>query len=1114
MRDAQKWRIKLEGEIKTLQKSYGALPATLSPGRLLDIELVLTLFAEYLPNEDPALAWAILSGYDFPKFKELDERTQKAIILTRLRLPDLLGRSKWERDFEIYKTLGEASSLFPLYLIEDSKIIYRPTPIAPNRHQAMHEALTNAPEWKAVSQRYAKDEGIYRFYIDRIPYEVEIGRQIMALPQQVSQPKLSLNIPQQSGERIKVSLLELIETAKWMDKQLSRHPKFSQQHWEQRIRHLQLCLLQQTKGLVPSDKLDFKGLLNLIGMVGSGKSSLFTILTIYMARQGRRVTLVQGDVASLMRELELFEALRTSDPKILAVPMIGRSTRLIHLNRLYVLEAQNYGLNLIPRHPGFRYLSTVCPLDGLRLNAEGPIKNGNEPCNNLYLTNNQTEEDDEDNNKPDAEAPAKKFSCPIMPVCPTHTSTRSLYEATIWLATPASLLASKPQAPLVMEEARNIELVMRHSDLMLVDEADLVQVQFDNRFAPMEVLVGKKDSWLDKLANQVARQIYKPGRPLVGRNLSLDRWLTSHQNLQRAADRLYFWLRESKANREWLKISYFSGNRILQKVAAEIEEKGLPVTNFGIAQEAFNRDPLGSYPSNKYPEPPLEWVGAIRYELLAANSLAAHQELVSWLRQLAPKTTLKTEEWEFLAHHLLLALIISVLDHSLQDVIDLWSSAIEYLELDYGTGGLFYQPDDSLVKLVPEPGMGAVLGFQYHDPQNSGEGELRFFQIKGIGRALLYKLHEAYGLSNGDKGANVILASGSSFAPGSWRYHLQTSPDAILLPTREEEKGQVECYFEPLSDPFNPGQNLYVSGKSIQNERHRSLKAMVQELVKPTSITRLSRFETEFAQIKDENRRRILLVVGSYEEAQVVGEALVYELQQRGGNPEQVVTLIPDGDVELDMPAPRGKLYRSMLQQLAEKEARYLVAPLQAVERGHNILAGQVAAIGSIYFLTRPMPNPNDTQAAVQSLNAWSLNAASKLNGYNLGKAGKYIRQNAHKLWDETLVRQVTYNSLLEAERRALLWTQLVLVWQTIGRLLRGGVNARVHFIDAKWAPVSANLTEGELETWETSMLVGFKKILREAMNHQDPVHRAVVQALYGALANGLDQMKGIRDGR
>ncbi|NJO84433.1 MAG: hypothetical protein HC828_17765 [Blastochloris sp.] len=111
----------------------------------------------------------------------------------------------------------------------------------------------------------------------------------------------------------------------------------------------------------------------------------------------------------------------------------------------------------------------------------------------------------------------RRYDCPFLPVCPVHQTSQALLDAKIWLATPASLLASSPQRPFIQERMRFIELVMWSADVVLVDEADMVQVQFDDRFAQTEVLIGRSDSWLDRLYTQVARQVYRPGRPLVGR---------------------------------------------------------------------------------------------------------------------------------------------------------------------------------------------------------------------------------------------------------------------------------------------------------------------------------------------------------------------------------------------------------------------------------------------------------------------------------------------------------------------------------------------------------------------------------------------------------------------
>ena len=279
---------------------------------------------------------------------------------------------------------------------------------------------------------------------------------------------------------------------------------------------------------------------------------------------------------------------------------------------------------------------------------------------------------------------------------------------------------------------------------------------------------------------------------------------------------------------------------------------------------------------------------------------------------------------------------------------------------------------------------------------------------------------------------------------------------------------------------------------------------MVTELARPNPVTKTSEFDRELA-LLDAKRQRILLVVGSYDEALDIAETLSAVLKVDPG--ERVVALIPDTEHAVE---GEGKLPRSMLRRVASLPATYLVAPLQAIERGHNILVGQQAAIGSVYFFARPLPVPGDPHMAIHRLHDWAMRTAPRLANLPAPEAGKYLRERGHARWDQELQRRYSYQGIHPDERAALLWTSLVLVWQCIGRLLRGGVNARVHFIDAKWAPISAGLQPGSGDTPETSMLLGFRDILRTELQHQDIAHRELIAALYGDFATALEAIQGV----
>jgi hypothetical protein len=583
--------------------------------------------------------------------------------------------------------------------------------------------------------------------------------------------------------------------------------------------------------------------------------------------------------------------------------------------------------------------------------------------------------------------------------------------------------------------------------------------------------------------------------------------------------------------REWLERTYFYGDRLLERLGTELKKLRVDTTNYQITRHSYRRAPLVEYSEaptsgvmrvsgpDAYASPDsprvatlhAQWTIAVQDEILHGQTRSAITRLTAWMRsKLDVPDSIDDLQLADAAQKLLFSLMVVVLDRALRNTIQEWPVAAEVLDIDRGTGALFYQPDESLVKLVPEAPMGPVFGFQYTDAEKSGRGTLRFFRVSGVGRDLLYHLHDALELSHGIAGPHVLLTSGTSWAPGSWKYHLGVGPHAVLLPGRGDHTAETYCAFEPLADPERPDRALYVSGKG-SDERLRALRAMIVALTEDRGL-RPSRFEEELA-LLPETRRRILVVVGSYDEAGPVGELLASRTQR----PDDVLVLKrdPAGFGEDHLQTPKGQLLRSMLNQMPTYSARFLVAPLQAVERGHNILVGEEAAIGSVYFLTRPMPVPFDPLTAVQKINAWANTFVRAQDGVPVTEAGLKLRAEAHHQWSMVMGNSEQYGVGGETTHSALLWTQLVLTWQCIGRLLRGGVPTRVHFIDGKWAPARAGLVPNvNVDTERSSMLLGFRGILRSALADPDPAKREIAQALYGSFAAALENLQGLPGGR
>src|SRR5262249_43923974 len=152
------------------------------------------------------------------------------------------------------------------------------------------------------------------------------------------------------------------------------------------------------------------------------------------------------------------------------------------------------------------------------------------------------------------------------------------------------------------------------------------------------------------------------------------------------------------------------------------------------------------------------------------------------------------------------------------------------------------------------------------------------------------------------------------------------------------------------------------------------------QLAQPGSLNALSILEREIDKLPS-HRRRVLLVVGSYQEAKVACEHL-QQIRPDWKSSGAVRQLVPD-DASSGEKAGDSVLPRGIVDQFTEPGACILIAPLLAIERGHNILADEidaeeeinggrrkVAAIGAAYFLVRPHPLPHDLAYAIRALNS------------------------------------------------------------------------------------------------------------------------------------------------
>jgi len=1108
---------------------------------MLDVELGLYLLRSVMSEHSAQDAWTLFGGYPYSEVFGSDA-VDAPMRVTRGRhyLWDMRRRREWLSAVEKYLQVPEELRGFLLEDVDGVPQRREPSRAA-HRFEVYETLLTTAPAF-ARQPLPTATAGEYEFYVRDRRYSVTFPAELLAdVPAPVGHNLATQ--PPRSGVPVDVTWAQLEEAAAKMDALEQNLPGRSNE-WTHRLGRVKLLIRDDAQGeYVEAERMRVDRLMNLVGMVGAGKSTLRDILTFWAATEtGRRVTIVVGDVAETLAIVDLFNRLGID-----AAPVVGHSTRERHLERLHLRMASTGAETMLGHeHASFNFLSSACPLDALRgVNASQPLRIGEAPCNALYEVQPPTSASDNlfgDNNDAAGRSPdrkrRKRHGCPLWTVCPRHHAARKLVDAQVWVANPASLVHSGVPPALQDERLRHLELACRMSDLVIVDEADRVQMQLDRAFAPATTLVGRSpNSWLDEVAGHKVSELARRGRLQLSEQ-DVDDWTSAVDTVSAATDRLYALLIGIPPLRTWITEDYFSAMTLHQWLIrswfpdltgpddtaptgdpAVLAQRRERMDHVEAVLNTFRDEPLEEHEPKSDTDRVTPAANALVH--LTLQLLHAHRESVirrrlrDVLLDLVGDDPTIADDLETHAQRFELTLILAALHHRLDRMTILWPRVEAALNLEATSNVLSRRPPKDYEPVIPESPMGNVLGFQFQLGERNSDGdqsgELRFFRCSGVGRELLLSLPHLPAVDD-RPGPHVLLMSATSWAGTSTRYHVHTPVDAVLRPHDDEVTAildttlRTEFLYWPGTSPPLP---LKLSG-SGPGDREKILEQMLNQLAIPDRSLgdAPSMLDAELADIEDPDRRRILLLVGSYAEAEHAARYLDRIPEWTG----RVTQLVSD-DADLDN--SWRVLRRGELTKFPDSGSEILVAPLLAVERGHNIVVpGGKAAIGSVYFLARPHPRPDDIGLAIHAINDW---AVRRLRGpartfhsdaHAAGapdRAALAFRRRASKEWNRFLTRQMAWSSLTPDEKVSFTWDQLVVMWQVIGRLVRGGVPARVVCVDAAFAPRQAGLQA--VDTPETSLLASMRAVLEPyftADPASTPLDCSLVQALYQPLYQAL----------
>lgn len=935
-------------------------------------------------------------------------------------------------------------------------------------------------------------------------------------------------------EKVSIPLWELYELAVEMDEREANYPEKRQGNWVKRLQHFALMVPEVGKGLREEKVIELAAIKHLIGLPGAGKTTLLVLMAIWLGRRDYKAMFVfpSIEVARQYMATLAFHGIKVG-------MLVGQSdgTRRRHANNIaeaiaasggnggfaYTLEeAETFGLNCVL--PAFSTADTS--LWGF----------GYAPCQEILQSVGKKGE-------------MKECLCPVWTMCGRNKAPRDLINANIWVGHVLSMDTEVPPHA-IQERIRYFELIARTFDVVVFDEADMVQSDLDKYGAATLKLSGAKDSIhlviQEQIHNRFARgenyRLYDRTVELYSRDLSEfgnhnTSLVSAVQNMsslrvsKRYQDQLLTVLRivtdlldgfEKTSRRDLLEEQEvqqgFSKSRALTQFWETAAYHAFYDRTGIDSHDRLNLDlcakTLGIYPDTLKEQ----WEKLIRLfcRYLAETFIERRDNLVKEISEvflpLCFKTTaLSAEMYDTIT--LLICVTFVILSY--QRIVPETRTMV--------AEGLIREPivestaTPELRKLIPENILGSFSGVKYRlksAPTTRTQArnvELSYITFVGAPRMLMHRFHRLFEAESESTGPAILMTSATSFLEASPAYHINSGPHYLLKPRQIEHDPKRSVYrFKWLSDRERGDEPLRYSGAG--ELRDRNLEKMVDALVRGgTAKSEIYKSIRNF-DVRDSIYRKAALIVNSYEQARTLKKFINDYHPEIGKRTKAIVRSLKDGEQPTDF------VTTAQCEALGDDETcDIIIFPMLAIGRGVNIVFTKGsrkldAAIGTIYFLTRPHPTTDDMQLlyslagkATQEFDSRAFAKADDLPA--LSNAWKQSRKQLWRTANRLLREPLMASRLGEDLFKSFTANQMVGILQTIGRGMRNGCPVQVYFVDAAWAIKS---TQDKPDSGRDSMLVQMRIILEECVKHSDPVIREIYQELYGAFLDPLRRVEGV----
>lgn len=875
------------------------------------------------------------------------------------------------------------------------------------------------------------------------------------------------------------------------------------QYWTERLANTRLQVTSGS-GLRETDELRLEGLKHLIGLPGSGKTTIIALLCVLLSRRELRVAVF---FTAIQVAREYLETLRRYDVGVAL--LVGRSAdvHLRHANQLAELIATAGNGGFARSREGADLLALSCPLPAFAESwpAESEWGLGEAPCEAIH------------------EAGSKSAKlCPAWSLCGRVKNQRELVQTSVWLG---HILSADTAAPAhtCAENVRYFELAARTFDLIIIDECDDTQKVLDTHGTLTLSLTGNDDSIHIELQRTTGLLAANRARVSDG----LLRHIQRANEFERHTLRFIEEIRRLRQSRPELARRYaeklLTASFLLREaIRAARKEQAFPgqarsalsdLWETAMYKAFFERDEEASTwrKAARYapalgisPEEGQEVWRRLNRALqwyLSQDHAASSEKPISRITAIL-KELIGAPDVESIEPQARLLITVGFTIASYQRLAKDARPLAHRGEIPEANDLVFSKASRELREAVPRSILGTFSAVRYRQADGSDGLEIDYLVTESTPRLLLHRLHEL-------GGANVLLASATSWLEPASEYHVGKTPD-LVLSSRTPQLGIVRLYFQPKTDPVSK-KPLRFSGGGYDREDY--LRQMVSAIATPgpggsSDLDRSVRaIRTELGK-----PRKAALVVNSYDQVRLVVEQIQAVNPTLGDRTRGVLRELPAD------PARMRYVLRGQVEGLgSDADVDVLVFPLGALGRGVNVVftaddedKGK-GAIGSVFFLTRPHPAAGDLSLMLSLLARWTERLDGEdLRSLGLSEVQQHYDRRRYEVFRQIarlISRPMSASQLDDETLRAFAANLLVAVLQTIGRGMRKRMPVEVYFVDAAWAPHSA---EGRPETPRSSVLVAMRQVLAESLDARDPGQRDIYRALYGVFAEAFRDIDGV----